>query len=121
MANQRATQSLLSSPLIFDSIPLLPRCPASIGPDCQGYEYHEDAYAPGQGLPDRRDVGLVEEQAAYGVDDQRDRLVFSEGAQPAGHALGGNERAAGEGQREEPDEAGGLCSLYAAHEQADGG
>lgn len=47
----------------------LARCPASIGPDRQRDEDDEDTNAPGDCLPDRRGIGLIEEEPTYRVDD----------------------------------------------------
>jgi hypothetical protein len=72
-------------------------------------ERHEDqdyAHAPGEGQPAGSAHGLVEEEAAHRVDYLRDGLVVGEGLESAGHAVGPHEGAAGEGQREEPDESG---------------
>ncbi len=45
--------------------------------------------------------------------------MLGEGSQPVGHTLCRHKRAAGEGQRKEPDEVGGLRCLHAAHKQPD--
>src|SRR6266851_5232364 len=99
--------------------PPSPSRPASVRPYCQRDEDDEDTDTPRKRLPDRRGIRLVEEQPTYRVDDQRNWLVFCEGAQPVRHALCRHERAAGEGQGKEPDEASRLCRLHAPHRQPD--
>src|SRR5260370_38584410 len=93
--------------------PPSPRRPASIRPHRQRDEDDEDTNTPGKRLPDRRGIRLVEQQPTYRVDNQRNWLVFCEGAQPARHALCRHERAAGEGEGKGPDEASGLGGLHA--------
>src|SRR6266566_2408930 len=97
------------------AVPLSPRGSASILPYRERDEHDKDANAPGQRQQNGRGVGMVEEQSARRVDDLRNRLMLCEGAQPGGHALCRHERATGEGQRKEPDEACGLRRLYTVH------
>src|SRR5829696_7126639 len=59
------------------------------------HEDHQYPRAPGEGLPAGRAHGLVEEKPPYRVDNLRGRLVVDEGLEPAGHAAGRHERAAG--------------------------
>jgi len=67
--------------------------------------------------PAHRTCELVKEEAAHRVYDLRYGLVISEGPEPAGHTAGLNKGAAGEGEREEPDEAGLLHRLDATHQE----
>ena len=71
-----------------------------------------------RGLVVGRDVA---EQLAHGCGHRADRVPCGHRLQPGGHGLQRDERVGHEGQREQPDEPGGLGHLHAAHRQADDG
>src|SRR5919112_4548284 len=94
----------------------LARGDAPVKIDREGHENQEYSDAPGEGLPAVRAYGLVEQETPHRVDDLRYRLVVGEGLQYPRHVVRHHERAGGEDQGEEPDEASRLHGLGAPQE-----
>src|SRR5829696_756099 len=95
----------------------LARGDAPVQRDREGYENQEYSDAPNEGLPAVRAYGLAEQEAPHRVDDLRYRLVVGEGLQYPRHVVRHHERAGGEDQGEEPDEARRLHGLGAPQEE----
>ncbi|ATO80870.1 Regulatory protein afsR [Actinoplanes sp. SE50] len=79
--------------------------PAAEGLDGEGGEDREERGGPDQRTGDRAGHRATGEQAAAGVGQERGRVHPREAAQPARHAVGADERAAHERDREDQHEA----------------